>query len=125
MKIMNGSISMNLGKFETNKIYLGDSYKLIKELPDKSVDLIYTDIPYLIDDGGCSNNDLSRRAQRLRNVDLNDIRKGIDYSIFDEFVRVLRYIYIYIYMVQQKSIVRHYELLCQRKRLLHGGIMLV
>lgn len=97
MKIMNGSISMNLGKFETNKIYLGDSYKLIKELPDKSVDLIYTDIPYLIDDGGCSNNDLSRRAQRLRNVDLNDIRKGIDYSIFDEFVRVLRYIYIYIY----------------------------
>lgn len=29
-----------------NKITCGDSYKLIKELPDKSVDCVYTDIPY-------------------------------------------------------------------------------
>ena len=35
-----------------NDIYLGDSYKLIKDIPDKSVDLIYTDIPYLIEQGG-------------------------------------------------------------------------
>ena len=27
-------------KMELNKIYLGDAYKLIKELPDKSVDII-------------------------------------------------------------------------------------
>ena len=32
-----------------NKITCGDSYKLIKELPDKSVDLIVTDPPYLIE----------------------------------------------------------------------------
>ena len=82
---------------ELNNIYLGDCYELIKQIPDKSVDLIYTDIPYLIDDGGCSDNDLSRRAQRLRNIDLNDIRKGIDYSIFNEFCRVLKKIYLYIW----------------------------
>lgn len=35
-----------------NKIILGDSYELIKKIPDKSVDLIYTDIPYLFDSGG-------------------------------------------------------------------------
>lgn len=28
-----------------NKITCGDSYKLIKELPDKSIDAVYTDIP--------------------------------------------------------------------------------
>ena len=33
---------------ETNKIYLGDAYKLIKEIPDKSIDLIMTDPPYEI-----------------------------------------------------------------------------
>ena len=35
-------------KMETDKIYLGDAYELIKEVPDKSVDLIVTDPPYLI-----------------------------------------------------------------------------
>ena len=29
-----------------NQIYLGDAYKLIKEIPDKSIDLIVTDPPY-------------------------------------------------------------------------------
>ena len=27
-----------------NNITLGDSYKIIKQIPDKSIDLIYTDI---------------------------------------------------------------------------------
>ena len=33
---------------ETNKIILGDSFKLLKEIPDKSIDLIVTDPPYLL-----------------------------------------------------------------------------
>lgn len=41
-----------IGRFELNKVYCEDSYKAIKELPDKSVDCIYTDIPYLIAHGG-------------------------------------------------------------------------
>ena len=32
-----------------NKITCGDCYDLIKELPDKSIDLIVTDPPYLIE----------------------------------------------------------------------------
>ena len=32
---------------EINTIYLGDAYKLIKQVPDHSVDLIVTDI-YLV-----------------------------------------------------------------------------
>ena len=38
-----------IGKYELNKIYCEDSYEAIKEIPDKSVDLIYVDIPYSFD----------------------------------------------------------------------------
>lgn len=38
--------------YEINKIYCIDCYEAIKQLPDKSVDLIYTDIPYDIEDNG-------------------------------------------------------------------------
>ena len=31
---------------ELDKIYLGDAYELIKQIPDKSVDCIITDPPY-------------------------------------------------------------------------------
>ena len=37
---------------ELNKIYLGDAYELIKQLDDKSVDLVYIDIPYDIEGNG-------------------------------------------------------------------------
>lgn len=33
---------------ELNQIYLGDAYELIKQVPDKSVGLVLTDVPYLI-----------------------------------------------------------------------------
>jgi len=82
---------------ELNKLYLGDAYELIKNIPDKSIDLIYTDIPYLIDDGGCSDNALSQRAKRLRCEELESMRHGIDYSILDDFCRILKHIYIYIW----------------------------
>ena len=88
---------MKIGRFETNNIYNEDCYKAIKDIPDKSIDLVYIDIPYLIDNGGCSDNELSKRAKRLRSVELESIRHGIDYSILDELVRVLKSIYIYIW----------------------------
>lgn len=82
-------------EYKPNNIYNVDCYKAIKKIPDKSIDLVYIDIPYLIDDGGCSKNELSQRAKRLRTIELEDIRHGIDYSIFDDLVRVMKYIYIY------------------------------
>ena len=38
--------------YEFNNIYNADAYKAIKDLPDKSVDLIYTDIPYQVENHG-------------------------------------------------------------------------
>ena len=79
-------------KFEDmiNTITLGDSYKLIKDIPDKSIDCIYTDIPYLFADGGSSTSPLSQRIKKLKQQDLAGIIKGIDYSILKEFIRVLK-----------------------------------
>ena len=36
---------MKLGRFEIDNIYNEDCYKAIKDIPDKSIDCIYTDIP--------------------------------------------------------------------------------
>lgn len=86
-------------KFEEmiNTITLGDSYKLIKDIPDKSIDLIYTDIPYLFADGGSSNSPLSQRIKKLKQQDLAGITKGIDYKILMDFVRVLKKVNCFIW----------------------------
>ena len=80
-----------------NKIVLGDSYKLIKELPDHSVDCIYTDLPYLIESGGGGHSELAKRISKTQHQDLSEINKGIDYSILNEFVRVMKRINCYIW----------------------------
>lgn len=92
---------MQLGRFETNKIYNEDCYNAIKDLPDKCVDLIITDPPYEIE--GLSNKPhgifavdghTRKYEQELMNTDLG---KGIDDSILDEWVRILKKINIYIW----------------------------
>ena len=82
---------------ELNKIYNEDCYTGIKRIPDKSVDLVYIDIPYLMDSGGCSGSSLGERLQRLNFEEIMDIRQGIDYSIFDELVRVMKHIFIFVW----------------------------
>ena len=80
-----------------NKIILGDSYELIKKIPDKSVDLIYTDIPYLFDSGGGGSSKLAQRIVKVNHVDIVDIRDGINYSIFKEFERVMKKVNLFIW----------------------------
>ena len=80
---------------EINKIHLGDSYKLIKEIPDKSVDCIYTDIPYLIKGSSkrtaenVNSSSISKQIAHQISNELDGITDGINYSIFDDFIRVL------------------------------------
>lgn len=85
-----------------NTIQLGDCYELIKEIPDKSIDLVYIDIPYLIEDGGCSSSSLSQRMKKIQHYELENIRHGIDYSILDELCRVMKNIYIYIWCSKEQ-----------------------
>ena len=66
---------MKLGQFETNHIYNEDCYQAIKEMPDKSVDLVYIDIPYLIEANG-KEKKKTALAQRIQKT--NGELEGID-----------------------------------------------
>ena len=72
-----------------NKITCGDSYKLIKELPDKSIDLIITDPPYLLETEGSKENNISKTFANC-NSELKNIDEGINLEILDEFMRVMK-----------------------------------
>ena len=80
-----------------NTIVLGDSYELIKNIPDKTIDCIYTDIPYLLESYGKCNNECGIRFHRLMNESIDAISNGINYKIFDEFIRVMKKINIFIW----------------------------
>lgn len=82
-----------------NKITCGDSYKLIKELPDKSVDCIYTDPPYDFHCGTIEKTGMFKDRETPPNkvvVDFN-LTNGIDNSILDEFVRIMKNINIFLW----------------------------
>lgn len=90
-------------KFEEmiNTIQLGDCYKLIKELPDKCIDLVYTDIPYEYESGGKGGSSflISDKVKKTYHEKIDKFAYGIDYSILEELCRVMKHIYIYIYGV--------------------------
>lgn len=115
---------MQIGRFETNNIYNEDCYNAIKEIPDKSIDCIYIDIPYLYQQGGSGSSELGMRTAKKRlelmgitdlpedtdfnaelkkmnvtksSMDCISIEDGIDYSIFEEFCRVMKKINIFIW----------------------------
>lgn len=104
---------------DLDKIYLGDAYKLIKQVPDKSIDLIVTDPPYQFRSGSGGgafgtkkrsheelevalkspstiNNPSVRRKIKNR-FEISDISSGFDNSILDECCRVMKKINIYVW----------------------------
>ena len=83
-------------KYKPNNIYNVDSYIAIKDIPDKSIDLIYVDVPYLYQEGGASSTLLGQRMVKMRES-LKDISKGIDYTILDDFIRIMKKINIFIW----------------------------
>lgn len=98
-----------------NTIQLGDCYELIKKIPDKSIDLVYIDIPYLVKNmtsgtgnikklsGFTKDKDSQRQeTRRATFLELGKIMNGIDYSIFDELCRVMKNIYIYIWCSKEQ-----------------------
>lgn len=112
---------------ELNAIYNEDCYEGIKKIPDKSIDLVYIDIPYLYNNGASGSSELSERITKKKlqlmgadekylnefsskkealriakntmskNLQLTNIENGIDYSILDELCRVMKKIYIYVW----------------------------
>jgi len=88
---------------ELNKIHLGDAYELIKQVPDKSVDLVYTDIPYLIVDGGKGAGFLKNPTRNaLYEKTIGKFANGIDMTLLDELCRVMKKINIFIWCSQEQ-----------------------
>lgn len=97
-------------KFEEmiNTIQLGDCYELIKQIPDKSIDCIYTDPPYKIEGLHTGTGILKDRSKNLNHY-VNQMRdlqidKGIDCSILEQFVRIMKKINIYIWCNKEQII---------------------
>ena len=82
---------------ELNKIHNADSYEFIKKIPDKSIDCIYTDVPYLYDTGGSSYSELGERIRVVQKEELKDIVSDFDHSILYDFVRVMKKINCFIW----------------------------
>ena len=90
---------MKLGRFELDNIYNEDCYKAIRDIPDKSVDLIVTDPPYLIENtiaGG--NSELAKSIQNM-NDELKDniLTNSISIELLDEFMRIMKMPNLYIW----------------------------
>lgn len=116
-----------IGPYIENNIYNVDSYEAIKFIPNKTIDLVYIDIPYLYNNGGGSCSELGQRLARKKlqlmganekyiksfssnkealriarnkqaqSLQLTNIENGINYIIFDELCRIMKKINIYIW----------------------------
>lgn len=92
-----------IGRFEIDKIYNEDCYKAIKDIPDKSIDCVYVDIPYLFQGGGAGTSEVAQRILKMRTeLQANEIYDGCDLSILPEFVRVLKNLNCFIWCSKEQ-----------------------
>ena len=80
-----------------NSIVLGNSYELIKEISDNSIDCIYTDIPYLYKQYGKQKSEIGKRITQTHIEQIGKMISGIDLHILDEFTRVMKKINCFIW----------------------------
>lgn len=86
-------------KYELNHIYCADCYEAIKDVPDKSVDLIVTDPPYMFSTGGKMTGIFKDRSTRhFDALEDTGLTMNYDYArLLPEFIRVMKKINIYIW----------------------------
>ena len=96
-----------------NCLMHGDSYKLIKGIPDNSVDLIVTDPPYLIETDGAGffgkkHDEYTKTGQkkqvgeRFVMKEIDGMKDGLSEEILDEMCRVLKKINCYFFCSQKQ-----------------------
>ena len=87
---------MNIKDFE-NKIINADCLDILKQLPDKSIDFILTDPPYILDmNGGKGKAFGDRKLIKDKHIDF--IAHDFDYEkVFNEFLRISKQVNIVIF----------------------------
>lgn len=95
-----------------NKITLGDSYKLIKEIPDNSIDLVVIDPPYNFCTGGKHTGLFKERTTRYHDeIEEKGLDNNIDLKILNELDRIIKKINIYIWCNKEQILqyLEHYK----------------
>lgn len=101
-----------------NWIQCGDCQELLKNIPDKSIDLIVTDPPYILETDGAGM--FGKKADNyggqryvMKNIDF--MKNGIEEDVLDELVRVMKKINIYIWC-SQKQLPIFYKYFVEKKK---------
>lgn len=93
---------------QTNIIYNSDCLALrggLRDLPDKSIDLVVTDPPYLIEtSGGGICDDKKGIVKQFIEHDLDFMKDGFSEEVLDELCRVMKKINIYFFCSQKQII---------------------
>ena len=84
--------------YELNNIYNADSYKAIKDIPDKSIDLVIIDPPYDIPHTTGGGMLVEKGIRNMfDNLVENNITNAFDFEILKEFDRIMKKRNIYIW----------------------------
>lgn len=86
---------------ELDKIYNEDCLEGLRRLPDKSVDLVVTDPPYLIETKGGS---LYKQPDKQYIQELEGIKDGFSEEVLDLLCRVMKKINCYFFCSQKQII---------------------
>lgn len=84
---------------EYDYIECGDCLELMKGIPDKSIDLVVTDPPYVIDNKGGG---LYTQEDKQYVKQLESIKDGFSTEVLDELCRVMKKINIYLWCSQKQ-----------------------
>lgn len=96
----------------------GDCLEVLKDIPDKSIDLVVTDPPYILETDGAGM--FGKKADNyggeryvMKNIDF--MKNGISNEVLDEICRVMKKINIYIWC-SQKQLPIFYEYFVKNKK---------
>lgn len=77
----------------------GDCLELMKEIPDKSIDLVVSDPPYQIETAGAG---IYKQADKQYVKELVSMKNGFSEEVLDELCRVMKRINIYLFCSQKQ-----------------------
>ena len=84
------------------KITCADCFDILKQLPDKCIDLVLTDPPYIIDNHGGTKSPLAKRCAKVRD-EIDDLTKDFNFNqVADELLRVCRHVNIVMFCSKQQ-----------------------
>lgn len=85
-----------------NKIILGDCIDILKQIPSKSIDMVLTDPPYIVDNHGGTNSPLAKRCAKVRDK-IDDLTKDFDFeSVSKELIRICKFVNIVMFCSKQQ-----------------------